>query len=85
MEDHQYYHSNAYIYSEDIPNETENISIEEKDSDALLIELYRERPFLYNKGHNDFKNKIIKDNAWNEISKIMRNKNYDKFYKCFIF
>lgn len=77
MEDHQYYESNAYTYDEE-PEKRANVSIQEKDSDALLIELYKERPFLYNKGHNDFKNKIIKDNAWNEISKIM--KNCGKFY-----
>lgn len=45
--------------------------------------MYRERPFLYNKGHNDFKNKLIKDNAWNEISKIMRDKNYGKLQILF--
>lgn len=80
--DHQYSESSAYneyICTNEELNEKENvISIEEKDGDAFLIELYRERPFLYNKAHKDFKNKIIKDNAWNEVSKIMQNGNYGK-------
>jgi len=59
MEDHQYYDSNTYN-EESNEYENNNISIEEKDGDAFLIELYRDRPFLYNKGHNDFKNKIVK-------------------------
>lgn len=73
--DHQYYAANVDISNEDIKNERENeICIEEKDGDAFLIDLYRERSFLYDKSHNDFKNKIIRDNAWNEISKIMQDK-----------
>src|SRR5436190_19810684 len=73
--DHQYCDSNSYVYSVEIQDNSD-ICIEEKDGDAFLIELYRERPFLYNKGHNEFKNKVVKDNAWNEISKIMQDKNY---------
>ncbi|XP_071652301.1 uncharacterized protein [Temnothorax longispinosus] len=80
MEDHHYFEfNNTYCTDNEVSNEN-NISIEEKDSDAFLIELYRERPFLYNKGHKDFKNIIIKDNAWKEISKIMQNKNYGNLY-----
>lgn len=77
MEDHQYSECSAYTYNEE-SNRDDDIPIERKDGDAFLIELYRERPFLYNKEHRDFKNKIIKDNAWNEISTIMQNENYGK-------
>ncbi|XP_067205455.1 uncharacterized protein [Linepithema humile] len=83
MKDHEYCESNiceSYVYNQEISNEQENIAIEEKNGDAFLIELYRERLFLYNKRHNDFKDRIIKDNAWNEMSKIMLNKNYGNFY-----
>ena len=41
----------------------ENIVIEEKKGDDFLIKLYRERKFLYDKSHRDFKNKQIKENA----------------------
>jgi len=47
------------------------INIEEKSGDELLIELYRERPFLYDKSNVNFKDCIMKQNAWIEISKIM--------------
>lgn len=77
MTDHEYYESNEYVCSEDLSNERENdISMEEKDADALLIELYKKHPFLYDKTHNDFKNKIIRANAWKEISKVMQNKQF---------
>lgn len=39
--------------------------------DEFLIELYRERPFLYDKKNSNFKNILMKENAWKEISKIM--------------
>ncbi|KYQ54062.1 hypothetical protein ALC60_07031, partial [Trachymyrmex zeteki] len=52
----------------------ENIAIEEKEGDDFLIELYRERKFLYDKSHRDFKNKQIKENAWFEISTISCNR-----------
>ncbi|XP_036147417.1 uncharacterized protein LOC105834577 [Monomorium pharaonis] len=47
------------------------ITIKEKTGDELLIELYRERPFLYDKSNINFKDCIMKQNAWIEISKIM--------------
>ncbi|XP_039310476.1 uncharacterized protein LOC113005591 [Solenopsis invicta] len=79
--DHQYCFDMQYVCNEDISNEKKSdIFIEEKDGDSFLIKLYRERPFLYNKGHKDFKDKLIKDNASNEISKIMQDKNYGNFY-----
>ncbi|XP_074030549.1 uncharacterized protein [Leptinotarsa decemlineata] len=37
-----------------------------------LINLYREREVLWNPVHNDYKNKIKKLDAWNDISKIMK-------------
>lgn len=84
MMDHQYCESDTYMCNEEISNEKESdIFIEEKDGDALLIELYRERPFLYNKSHKNFKDKLIKDNAWNEISKIMQDRNYGELQMLF--
>lgn len=47
------------------------VNIEEKKGDELLIELYRERPFLYDKSNASFKDCLMKQNAWIEISKIM--------------
>lgn len=46
-------------------------NIDEKKGDELLIELYRERPFLYDKSNASFKDCLMKENAWIEISKIM--------------
>lgn len=37
-----------------------------------LIELYRERPVLWNQCLSDFKNKNLKNYAWNEISKEIK-------------
>jgi len=53
----------------------ENFAIEEKEGDDFLIELYRERKYLYDKSHRDFKDKQKKENAWFEISTIMQQKN----------
>ncbi|XP_071652937.1 uncharacterized protein [Temnothorax longispinosus] len=56
------------------------ITIEEKSGDELLIELYRERPFLYDKSNNNFKDSAMKQNAWSEISKIMIQTNCGDIY-----
>ena len=37
----------------------------------LLIDLVKGRPFLYNKAHRDHYRKNKKDEAWDEISKIL--------------
>lgn len=74
-----------HFYSQEWPdnetiNETEignatgddtNICISEKVGDDYLIELYRERKFLYDKKDRDFKDNEMKNNAWEEISTIM--------------
>ena len=39
--------------------------------DYKLIQLYRERRYLYDKTHNDFRNNLAKENGWKEISQIM--------------
>ncbi|KAL6266180.1 hypothetical protein P5V15_003040 [Pogonomyrmex californicus] len=52
-------------------DESANINIETKNDDELLIELYRERPFLYDKSNVNFKDALMKQNTWIEISKIM--------------
>ncbi|XP_025262590.1 uncharacterized protein LOC105257020 isoform X1 [Camponotus floridanus] len=57
--------------------ESASIDIEEKSGDELLIELYRERPFLYDKNNTSFKDCLMKQNAWIEISKIMTQINGD--------
>ncbi|XP_077278708.1 uncharacterized protein LOC143906466 isoform X2 [Temnothorax americanus] len=49
----------------------------EKMGDDYLIELYRERRFLYDKSHQDFRDNELKNNAWKEISSIMQSKNMD--------
>lgn len=48
------------------------IDIEVKNGDELLIELYKERPFLYDKSNISFKDLLMKQSAWIEISKIMK-------------
>lgn len=74
MSDHSYINLAA-----DVPDEISSddcdkptcVNIEEMKGDEFLIELYRERPFLYDKKNSSFKDCLIKQNAWNEISKIM--------------
>ncbi|KYN15065.1 hypothetical protein ALC57_12728 [Trachymyrmex cornetzi] len=71
MSDHLKYcnisDSSVEINTEDYTD----INIEEKKGDELLIELYRERTFLYDKSNINFKDCLMKQNAWLEISKIM--------------
>lgn len=90
--DHHY--NSSYIWNEEYSdtineetiNETDtgnaietNIYISEKMGDDYLIELYRERRFLYDKRHRDFKDSELKNNAWKEISSIMtKDKNLGK-------
>ncbi|XP_070162285.1 uncharacterized protein [Polyergus mexicanus] len=90
--DHQY---SSYIWNEessdtmnkeiielDIESVTDaNIHVPEKMGDDYLIELYRERRFLYDKKNRDFKNNEIKNNAWKEMSLIMtKDKNLGNHY-----
>lgn len=78
MEDHQYTTLNDECVDNPITHveySSENVAIEEKEGDDFLIELYRERKFLYDKSHRNFKNKQIKENTWSEISIIMQQKN----------
>ena len=90
MSDHQDYctmltHKN--IDNQDIGNvfdDSENIIIEEKSGDDFLIELFRERSFLYDKSNPNFKDTLMKHNAWNEISKTMIETNCGK-KNCFYF
>lgn len=83
MEDH-YYASTSDAYTDNVITlksiESENVDTQEKIGDDYLIELYRERTFLYDKSHRDFKNKIMKENAWSEISNIMQQKNLGEQY-----
>lgn len=60
-----------------------NISVPEKEGDDYLIQLHRERRFLYDKSHRDFRDNELKNNAWKEISSIMQNKNMGK-YRSFL-
>ena len=84
MSDHQNYCSNSefedIVYQNDISsNESENIN-EEKSGDEFLIALYRERPFLYDKKNRDFKDLMMRENAWNKISKTMIETNCGNLY-----
>ncbi|XP_077265795.1 uncharacterized protein LOC143900158 [Temnothorax americanus] len=63
-----------------ISDDSENVVIAEKSGDEFLIELYRERSFLYDKRNANFKNTLMKQNAWNEISKTMIETNCGDFY-----
>ncbi|XP_071567132.1 uncharacterized protein [Temnothorax nylanderi] len=70
-----------HMYKVDMANATvNNVNVLEKVDDNYLVELYRERRFLYDKSHPDFKDNELKSNAWEEISSIMRDKNLGNFY-----
>jgi len=56
-------------------NKDDDLKIDKKKGDNCLIDLYRERRFLYDKQDKNFKNNEMKANAWSEISKIMIEKN----------
>ncbi|XP_012538708.2 uncharacterized protein LOC105838004 [Monomorium pharaonis] len=85
MGDHHYtsltdtYDSDPVVYFENMECSPE-IIVEEKEGDDVLIELYKERKFLYDNSHQDFKNKQKKENAWLEISNIMQQKDMGKYY-----
>lgn len=92
MSDHQNY-CNRFINeisistqeTEDFSDDVESIVCTEKSSDDFLIELYKERPFLYDKRNQNFKDAAMKQNAWEEISKIMIETNCGNLsLKCFI-
>ena len=71
----EYDTTNPIIYIKTMEYSPETINtIEEKEGDDVLIELYKERRFLYDNSHQDFKNKQKKENAWIEISHIMQLK-----------
>lgn len=67
--------NNSFISENSRTQEIEEFShepeIEEKSGDDFLIELFRQRSYLYDKENLNFKNTAMKQNAWNEISKIM--------------
>ncbi|KAL0115678.1 hypothetical protein PUN28_010897 [Cardiocondyla obscurior] len=86
MSDHQDYcnnftaviHRDNYLSSNN--NEQDNIILEERSGDEFLIELFRERSFLYDKSNKNFKNILMKENAWKEISKAMIETNCGDCY-----
>jgi len=62
-----------------------NICVKEKVGDEYLIELYRQRKFLYDKKDRDFKDNEVKNNAWEEISRIMtKDKNLGKYFNMYV-
>ncbi|XP_066596989.1 uncharacterized protein [Prorops nasuta] len=64
------------IVSNDVVEHNNNV----KDGDELLIDLYKERSFLYDKRNRNFKDIIMKTNAWTEISRIMTDMQKDGMY-----
>lgn len=60
-------------------NKIDELKIEEKVGDDYLIDLYRERRFLYDKRDKNFKDNQMKETAWLEISKIMMEKNCGQY------
>ncbi|KYN08465.1 hypothetical protein ALC62_00543 [Cyphomyrmex costatus] len=76
MDDSHFIIVNSVDCTESLPKNV----IEGKDSDDVLIQLYKERRYLYDNSHKDFPNKQIKGNAWFEISTIMQQKNLGKHY-----
>ncbi|KYM97066.1 hypothetical protein ALC62_12257 [Cyphomyrmex costatus] len=61
-------------------NKDNDLKIDEKEGEDYLIDLYRERHFLYDKRDRNFKDNEMKANAWLEISKIMIEKNCGNYY-----
>lgn len=62
MSDHNQYCNN--FEHEEFEKETENI----KESDELLIDAVRAYPHLYNHQDPNFKNNLMKEKSWKEIS-----------------
>ncbi|XP_025155200.1 uncharacterized protein LOC112588710 [Harpegnathos saltator] len=65
---------------ENLSDDVESIIDTQTSNDDFLIELYRERPFLYDKRNSNFKDTLMKQNAWNEISKTMIQTNCGDLY-----
>lgn len=77
MEDDHTYGSHNVFSLNDIVSET-NISnknvyenMASNEGDALLIDLVRGYPHLYDKTSPNFKDSLMKENSWEEIAKIM--------------
>lgn len=82
MADHENYAALINIGAEDETcddPDNEEIIVEEKSGDKFLIKLYRERSFLYDKKNPNFKDTSMKENGWEEISKIMIETNCGNF------
>ncbi|KAJ8930626.1 hypothetical protein NQ314_016541 [Rhamnusium bicolor] len=69
---HDYVTEYIDIDESEVATDTEDISQEIiKCGDELLIDLVRSYPALYNKGLGDYKDKVMKNNALEEIGKIL--------------
>lgn len=84
MSDHQNY-CNNFTYDnikdvESFSHNSESTNVREKNGDDVLIELFKQREFLYDKNDPDFKNSTIKQKAWMEISKMMIETNCGDLY-----
>lgn len=73
-------------YAEGSFDETENFVEVGKYGEELLIELYKDRPCLYDQKDPNFKDISVKQSAWDEISKIMIESQCGNFaLKCVAF
>jgi len=76
---HDYYKKRSFDdRMEDITfgdiDDTEYLAQGEKCGDELLIDLVRSRPFLYDKKLKEYRDSDMKENAWAEISSILKTK-----------
>uniref|UniRef100_A0A1Y1L6N2 MADF domain-containing protein n=1 Tax=Photinus pyralis TaxID=7054 RepID=A0A1Y1L6N2_PHOPY len=67
-----------HYYSCDIMEENLNtqdleVPTDGKERDELLIELIRTHPCVYNKALKEYKDSLMKENAWREIATILKN------------
>ncbi|KYN06626.1 hypothetical protein ALC62_02420 [Cyphomyrmex costatus] len=79
-------HNDYFTYADESQNESQILISSKEDEDALLIDLVKGYPHLYNKESRDFKDTIKKNNSWEEIAKILDAKDFaNKKYISFVY
>lgn len=68
-----------FTYADESQNESQILFSSKADEDALLIDLVKDYPHLYNKESRDFKDILKKNNSWEEIAKILDAKGIKHF------
>jgi len=79
MSDHQYC-NNMFNKIENDKKTTIDNNIDFKDNDELLIDAVKAYPHLYNNQDRNFKDNLMKENSWREISLAMNLSGINKRY-----